>query len=105
MPSPKRQSRPTPLNRRAIAYMAEKMAMAKTSEDQGENWLLGHMVTFAAGERSEMVAKLRAHIDEKVAAVSKANVCVMPPRDKKGFKAGAVWALRSLRNELARVTR
>lgn len=40
----------TPLNARAIRYMASSMAMAKPTEHQGENWVLGHLVAFAAAE-------------------------------------------------------
>src|SRR5688572_8522218 len=35
------------ITERVIAYMADQMAMNKPTEDQEQNWIFGHMVTFA----------------------------------------------------------
>lgn len=37
------------INAAAVRYMGEQMAMTKPWEDQEQNWILGHMVTFVAG--------------------------------------------------------
>lgn len=46
---------PTLLNRRAIRYMAKSMAMFSPVEAQEQNWILGHLVTFAAREVTRAV--------------------------------------------------
>ena len=38
----------TPLNAAARRYMAESMAMTEPYDDQEQNWILGHLVTFAS---------------------------------------------------------
>lgn len=40
----------TRLNQRAMTYMAECMAMRQPLNDQEQNWILGHLVTFACQE-------------------------------------------------------
>lgn len=35
------------IQKQAIAYMHSRMGMPETSTDQEQNWILGHLVTFA----------------------------------------------------------
>lgn len=44
------------LSARAVAYMASDMAMTEPTEDQEQNWILGHLSTFAHREVSALTA-------------------------------------------------
>ena len=42
------------LNLRAVRYMARRMGMGKPTYDHEQNWILGHMATFAIKELDRM---------------------------------------------------
>lgn len=55
------------IGHRAAAYMASDMAMPDPVADQEQNWILGHLVTFATRELAHLrqeIATLRQERDE-----------------------------------------
>jgi hypothetical protein len=45
---------------RAVVYMANCMAMPDSTKDQEQNWILGHLATFAMEERDAQAEQLAA---------------------------------------------
>lgn len=45
----------SPLHERVVTYMRERMAMPDVETDQEQNWIAGHLFTFA----SELLAALQ----------------------------------------------
>jgi hypothetical protein len=95
-----RSKKPTRLDARAMRYMVESMAMNKPLEDQGENWILGHMVAFADREVSYYRALLVGIIDAAVVGIDRSASNNLKPRDRAAFKGGALWSLVELRKDL-----
>lgn len=95
--------KPTPLNARAMRYMAQSMAMAKPTADQGENWVLGHLATFAAAEVRRYRKAIRRRLDAAIVSIDGSSGKLLKARDRAPFKAGALWAVWGIRKDLHEV--
>lgn len=93
-------AQPTPLNARAMRYMADSMAMNKPLDDQGQNWILGHLATFAASELRNYRKLLVGIVDAATVGIDRSPADALKPRDRAPFKGGALWALVNLRKDL-----